>query len=106
MNRKKPSLLRRALPVLLLLIVLPLALILASRGLGDRADRENLALAEQAVRRAAVECYALEGWYPDSLSYLVEHYGIHVDTERYLVDYRFVASNLMPDITVLLLQGP
>lgn len=106
MHRNRPSLLRRALPVLLLLIVLPLALILASRGLGDRADRENLALAEQAVRRAAVECYALEGWYPDSLSYLVEHYGIHVDTERYLVDYRFVASNLMPDITVLLLQGP
>ena len=105
MRKKKYAPLRRALSMLLLLVLLPAALLLAVRGLGGRADRENLVLAEQAVRRAAVECYALEGWYPDSLSYLTQHYGVRVDTDRYLVDYQFIASNLMPDITVLLLDS-
>lgn len=98
------SRLRRALPVLLLLILIPLALFAASRGLGDRADRENLALAEQSIRRAAVECYALEGWYPPDLSYLKEHYGVSVDENRYWVDYQYVGGNLMPDITVVPLE--
>ena len=93
--------LRRWLPLLLLLVLIPLALLLAARGLTGRADREGLALAEQSVRRAAVECYALEGAYPENLDYLKERYGLAVDEARYFVDYRYVASNLMPDITVL-----
>ena len=93
--------LRRWLPLLLLLVLIPLALLLAARGLTGRADREGLALAEQSVRRAAVECYALEGAYPENLDYLKERYGLAVDETRYFVDYRYVASNLMPDITVL-----
>lgn len=93
--------LRRWLPLLLLLVLIPLALLLAARGLTGRADREGLALAEQSVRRAAVECYALEGAYPENLDYLKERYGLAVDEVRYFVDYRYVASNLMPDITVL-----
>ena len=99
------NVLRRWLPALAIaaaLVILPLALVWCVGALSSRADQENLSMAEQAIRRAAVECYALEGWYPDSLDYLVEHYGIRVDTSRYLVDYQFVASNLMPDITVLL----
>lgn len=99
------NVLRRWLPALAIaaaLVILPLALVWCVGSLSSRADQENLSMAEQAIRRAAVECYALEGWYPDSLDYLVEHYGIRVDTSRYLVDYQFVASNLMPDITVLL----
>lgn len=93
--------LRRWLPLLLLLVLIPLALFLAARGLSGRADQEGLALAEQSVRRAAVECYALEGAYPENLDYLKERYGLAVDEARYFVDYRYVASNLMPDITVL-----
>ena len=98
---RKPSLLRRALPLLVLVILLPLVLFAASRTLGARAGQESLALAEQSVRRAAVQCYALEGFYPTEFSYLEEYYGVSIDTGRYLVDYRYVASNLMPDITVL-----
>lgn len=99
MGRTKP-LWRRLLPILTLLVVLPLVLLWASREIGGRADREALALAEQAVRRAAVQCYALEGFYPADLGYLEAHYGVRVDG-AYRVDYRYVASNLMPDITVL-----
>lgn len=87
-----------------LMVALLIALAYGAQDLSARTSRENLSILQQSIRRAAVECYALEGWYPDNLDYLIEHYGVSVDTERYMVDYRFVASNLMPDITVLLLD--
>ena len=57
---------------------------------------------EDAVRRGAVACYAAEGIYPPNLEYLEAHYGIQVDRNRYVVIYHAFASNLMPEITVLI----
>ncbi|CBK76046.1 putative uncharacterized protein [Clostridium sp. CAG:149] len=54
-----------------------------------------------AIRRASVQCYAIEGRYPPSVEYLEEHYGIVIDRDRYHVFYDGWASNVMPDITVL-----
>ena len=62
---------------------------------------EEQAQLEEAIRRGAAACFADEGVYPDSLDYLIEHYGIRVDESRYVVDYSVFAENLMPDITVL-----
>ena len=62
---------------------------------------EGRAQLEDAIRRAAVACYAAEGIYPPDLTYLEEHYGVQVDEVRYMVAYTVFASNLMPDITVL-----
>lgn len=56
---------------------------------------------ESSIRQSAVHCYALEGFYPDSLSYLEEHYGLQYDSGKYLVIYETVGSNLMPDVTVV-----
>ena len=60
-------------------------------------DRTQL---EDAIRRAAVACYAAEGIYPPDLGYLEDHYGLQIDG-RWTVIYDRFASNLMPDITVL-----
>ena len=56
---------------------------------------------EEAVRRTAVSCYALEGQYPPSVVYMRKHYGLSYDEDRYSVHYEVFAANLMPDITVL-----
>lgn len=56
---------------------------------------------EQAVRQAAVACYAAEGVYPPDTEYLQKHYGLQVDDARYVVFYEVFAENLMPVITVL-----
>ena len=61
-------------------------------------DKKQL---EQVLRRAAVACYAAEGIYPPTLSYMEEHYGIQIDRDRYTVMYDAYGANLMPDITVL-----
>ena len=55
---------------------------------------------EQALRRAAVSCYAAEGCYPAEVDYLTRFYGVQIDRDRYLVHYHVIAENLMPDITV------
>ena len=68
-----------------------------SRGYSGEEQRQL----EEAIRRGAAACYADEGVYPDTLNYLVEHYGIRIDESRYVVDYSIFAENLMPDITVL-----
>lgn len=59
--------------------------------------RENL---KNAVRRAAVACYATEGVYPDSIEYLEDHYGLQVDRDTYTVHYTIFARNIMPVIKV------
>ncbi len=55
----------------------------------------------RAVRTAALTCYAVEGYYPQKLSYLKDHYGLAYDEETYQVSYYAFASNLIPDIYVL-----
>ncbi|MBE6590573.1 MAG: hypothetical protein E7646_00855 [Ruminococcaceae bacterium] len=56
---------------------------------------------EQALRNAAVSCYAIEGAYPPSADYLIENYRIVINSQRFTVKYELISSNLMPDITVL-----
>ncbi len=96
-----PTALRRTLPALLFLLAVPLALLLLTQALDDRVQEESLALTRQSLQRAAVQCYALEGAYPRDLAYLEERYGVSVNGDLFFVDYRYIASNLMPDITVL-----
>lgn len=62
---------------------------------------ENLKIAENGVRRAALECYAAEGRYPDNIEYLVENYRLYIDNERYIIHYNPISSNIMPDIRVV-----
>lgn len=64
-------------------------------------QEQGTAQLEEALRRAAVACYATEGFYPGDLGYLCQRYGVVYDENRYRVHYDCFASNLMPDITVV-----
>ncbi len=65
---------------------------------------QQLEIIENSVRRCAVQCYALEGTYPTSIDYLVESYGLQYDSSSYVVHYRSVGGNLLPEITVFHLE--
>lgn len=56
---------------------------------------------ETALSRSIAQCYAVEGTYPPTLDYLIEHYGLTYDSATFLVDYEYYGSNLLPDVTVL-----
>ena len=73
-------------------------------GFNDAArssSEEGLRMTEDALRRAVVSCYALEGRYPPDVAYLRQQYGLQVKEEKYIVHYEVFAENIMPDITVL-----
>ena len=93
--------LRSALVPLLFTIVIMAMVIFGLRQTEVSSKSEGLRVLEDSVRRAVVTCYAVEGRYPDSLKYIEEHYGIHVDRTKYIVHYSIFASNIMPDIAVM-----
>ena len=62
---------------------------------------EGLKILEDSIRRAIITAYAVEGRYPDSVAHIQEHYGIHIDSSRYIVHYQVFASNVLPNVTVI-----
>lgn len=54
-----------------------------------------------ALERNIAQCYAVEGAYPPSLSYLEEHYGLTYDRDLFFVDYQPIGANLRPDVTII-----
>lgn len=68
---------------------------------GESAYNENtLKMVEENIKKAAMTCYSVEGFYPSSITYLEENYGLVVDTDKVNVFYQTVGSNLFPDIVV------
>lgn len=86
-----------------LILVLAIALFFlgAVSRLEDGRREEGKQQLETALRRTAVCCYAAEGFYPPDVAYMQTHYGLQYDEESYTVHYELLASNWMPDITVL-----
>jgi len=74
--------------------------IAAVSGASEQAEASALANLERAVRRAAVQAYAIEGSYPSTLEHLAENYGVIIDKTRFIVYYRAEMPNLMPIIIV------
>ena len=93
------------LPGLLVLVVLLAVFSTSASKMSGSSEERARQIAEDAVRRAAVTCYAVEGCYPESYAYLCEHYNVRVDSDRFLVYYSVFASNIMPEIEVLSLNG-
>ena len=86
-------------PIIVTLVLL--YFISAISNLQDTGNNKEKELLHTALSRAAVACYASEGAYPEDVEYLIQKYGIRVDKSEYTIKYEFIASNLMPHITIL-----
>lgn len=62
---------------------------------------KQIEILEEAIHKAVVQCYALEGMYPPDLAYVEEHYGIAINHDNYIVHYDLFASNIMPDVKII-----
>ncbi len=85
------------LGVVILVFVAAVALVTR---LDSYQDREETDIVQQAVHDVALTCYAVEGAYPDDISYLREHYHLSYDEDRFFISYEPFSSNIMPDIWV------
>lgn len=103
--KKQKSSLPGYLLSLLIFAGILLLFLFCIRSMAGRTREDRLHALTDAIRRASVQCYAIEGRYPPSVEYLEENYGIVIDRRQYHVFYDGWASNLMPDITVLPVEG-
>ena len=84
-------------------VLLGCALLLAllSGRVRQSASERQRQILQSAVMRAVLTCYSIEGRYPPNLQYLIDNYGVYIDTQSYVVSYEAFADNLMPDVRVL-----
>ncbi|MDE7285476.1 MAG: hypothetical protein K2N55_01345 [Lachnospiraceae bacterium] len=82
-------------PVILMIFVLSLSFI------GDSTVSRQKESLETALNRDIIHCYAVEGFYPPSLTYIEEHYGLTYNHDLFFVDYQPIGSNMRPDVTIL-----
>ena len=97
------SILKSIIPFILAAVLL--WIVLTSLGnLSGGSSAEEKEHLEDALRRAAVSCYACEGFYPPTLEYMVDRYGIQIDESKFKVFYDVYAENIMPVIDVVTLS--
>lgn len=87
------------MPCLILLVAW--VLLFGTGNVEERQNAESLKQVEDAVQKAVLSCYSIEGSYPATVEYIEEHYGLQIDHEKYHVFYEIFADNLMPEITVV-----
>ena len=96
---------RGSILLAVLLLALLAGFVLASGWLGRSNEDEQAELLQAALEQALVSCYAAEGRYPASVSYLEEHYGVRIDRSRYVVVYEAFADNIRPRVRVIPMEG-
>ncbi len=90
----------KSLFTLLILAGLLLGAVLFSMSTDANTLEQQRASTEEAIRRAAVSCYSIEGVYPQQIDYLEEHYGLSIDTDKFSVEYQAIGDNILPTVIV------
>ena len=95
----------RFLTALVLAAIIIIAASLVWAGMQTKGSMaEQTDSIRDAVRARALQCYVIEGAYPESLDYLIDNYGLAVNTEDYRIVYIPYAENLPPEIKVIYLK--
>lgn len=74
------------------------------QNIAKQTEQEQLKSAELALRRAVVQCYALEGQYPPNIKYLEDHYGLQMNQDKYVIHYQSLGGNLLPQISIFCVE--
>ncbi len=98
---KDHSLIRGFAITLAVFAALLVLLVMGLSRVSEQSDAEQARALQDAVLRAVVTCYAIEGRYPGDAAYLRQHYGLIYDQSRFIVAIDAFAGNLLPDISVL-----
>lgn len=93
---------KRTLALAVAMIVLLAGTVIVINGMVSAGDAGEVRMVQDAVKNAALTCFAVEGAFPYELDYLRENYGLAYDEEKYHVLYEAFASNQMPEIRVSL----
>lgn len=103
-QRKIKGKIQILLPVILCLMMVA-ALWASSSQIFHETKKKQQESLKEAVIKDAVQCYSVEGRYPESLSYLEKHYGLNYDKNEFVISYEIIGSNRMPQVTVIPLNA-
>lgn len=69
--------------------------------LSNSSVRDEKEILTKAINKDVIHCYAVEGFYPPSVGYIEDHYGLTYDHDKYLIDYESIGNNIMPNIMII-----
>ena len=64
-------------------------------------NEENLQQLEEHLQQATLQCFSIEGEYPEDLAYLKENYKIYINEDIYQVNYLYQGANIKPKILIM-----
>lgn len=79
--------------------------VISADNAGSAAGEKRAEAVYRSVMNGASLCYSIEGEYPPGLEYLEENYGVRVNADKYIVDYRYFGANIRPTVTVIEREG-
>ena len=91
---------RKDIIKLLALAAVILAAVLLVNHIDTAQETAETDIVRDAIKNAALTCYAVEGAYPEDISYLRENYRLAYDEDRYMITYEAFGSNVIPTIYV------
>lgn len=91
-------------PLIFLLLISVIFLAGVSFTSDETLRKEQQAL-QQTLENGAIHSYALNGQYPENLEQLLTDYHITYDRSRFVIEYTPNGSNLLPHISVILLNS-
>jgi hypothetical protein len=85
----------------LLFAVILIIFLLATGTFSNGSVERQKSILSNSLSRIISFCYANEGAYPESLSYIKENYGLTYDESVFYVDYTIQGSNIYPEVTII-----
>lgn len=94
---------KRRLRIILAVVAIFLCINIAVAAVvsADVSRKQATVSVRESVVTAAMQCAAVEGSYPSSLSHLEQHYGLVINHDDYIVNYEWLADNIPPSVTVI-----
>ncbi len=72
--------------------------------LSERSAEQQIKSLETAVTRDVLHCFASEGEYPESMSYIEENYALSYDHNKFEIEYAPGGDGNLPYVKVSLKQ--
>ena len=69
--------------------------------ISHKVESEEVTRLNSSIEKAAISCFALEGFYPGNVDYLIDNYGLVIDEDKYHIFYETHGANLKPSIKVI-----
>lgn len=74
--------------------------LIAIANVSDEVDENEIKALENAIDKAVLTCYAIEGEYPENIEYIEKNYGVVIDHNKFFVAYNILGPNVRPDVMI------